>query len=60
MAIINKLIESVARCTICGAKYGQCVCWQDCECGWMRRRGELCNNPKHKHRAPPKKTRRTR
>lgn len=45
---LNKLIDSVVSCTICGSKFGTCKCWVKCVCGWFRRNGKKCNNPIHK------------
>jgi hypothetical protein len=43
---IDSLIDSVARCTICGAPYGQCDCWVKCKCGYLYEKGTKCKNPK--------------
>lgn len=44
---IGKMIEQNVLCTLCGAKYGQCDCWQKCSCGRSFEKGTQCNNPIH-------------
>jgi len=44
--IITAIKNSVG-CVKCGAKYGQCDCWTECNCGWLYEKGTKCNNPKH-------------
>ena len=42
---LDALVDSVMRCTVCGAKMGECDCWTRCGCGWSYRKGTSCNNP---------------
>lgn len=36
---LRDLVEASARCVRCDAPYGQCRCWVQCVCGWMKERG---------------------
>lgn len=42
---LGQMIQSVVRCTLCGAGYGACDCWTQCSCGWTAEKGKPCNNP---------------
>ena len=44
MKPINRMIDAVVRCTLCGKS--QCECWVRCGCGWLHERdGGKCRNP---------------
>lgn len=49
---VNRAVDGVVKCTVCGAHLGACDCWQRCECGWNYRKGEMCNNPVHRKPKP--------
>jgi len=42
---LDKMIEAAVVCTKCGAKPGQCDCWEKCSCGWFAEKGKPCRNP---------------
>lgn len=45
---IDRMIMGVVKCTICGAGYGKCDCWQKCpKYGWSFEKGKACRNPEH-------------
>ena len=45
---IESLIDSVVRCTKCGAKPGTCNCWTQCErCSWWYETGGECRHCKY-------------
>lgn len=48
---INSLIDSIVRCTRCGAKGMTCGCWVVCECGWHLAKDEPCGSPAHSPQA---------
>ena len=49
---INKMVDSVAKCVLCGAGYGKCDCWTECGvCGWMFEKGTKCRNCANNRRA---------
>lgn len=39
---IDKLIINSVKCTKCGACYGQCQCWEECDCGLTIESGKPC------------------
>lgn len=43
--LIAKMIDDVMCCLNCGAKMGQCDCWERCSCGWFAEKGKPCRNP---------------
>lgn len=42
---LDRTILAAVKCTICGAGYGKCDCWQKCpDCGWFFEKGTRCRN----------------
>ena len=44
---LQRTVDSVMKCTVCGAPMGKCDCWTKCSCGWSYRKGSYCTNPIH-------------
>lgn len=57
MNIIEKMITSTVRCTLCNTQgMGNCDCWVKCgKCGWSFEKGAECRNCKRDGGALPTK-----
>jgi len=42
---IERMIDSVMKCSLCEAPMGTCDCWTHCSCGWWAKTGYACRNP---------------
>jgi len=42
---LERAIDEICKCVLCGKPMGQCDCWVRCPCGLLHERGKLCRNP---------------